>query len=88
LLLTDPEPVLYQHEPIWSDDRIVGSVTSGAYGHTLGGAVGLGYITLERPVTADALAACRFEVEVEGVRYPARVSLEALYDPGHARERG
>ena len=39
--LTDPEPLLYHNEPIWHDDTLVGYVTSGAYGHTLGGAIGL-----------------------------------------------
>ena len=42
--LTDPRPLLYHDEPIWCGDVLVGHITSGAYGHTLGGAIGLGYV--------------------------------------------
>ena len=28
----------------WADDTIVGHITSGAYGHTLGSCIGLGYV--------------------------------------------
>ncbi|MDQ4060509.1 MAG: FAD-dependent oxidoreductase, partial [Pseudomonadota bacterium] len=34
--LLDPEPLLYRDEPIRLDGRLVGRVTSGAYGHCLG----------------------------------------------------
>ena len=44
LLLADPEPLLYHGESVLQDGRIVGRVTSGAYGHTLGAAVGLAAI--------------------------------------------
>ena len=44
-LLKDPAPMLYHNEPIWRDGELVGRVTSGSYGHTVGGAVGLGYVT-------------------------------------------
>ena len=36
-LLKDPQPLLYHNEPIWRDNEIVGFVSSGMYGHTLGG---------------------------------------------------
>ena len=42
--LRDPEPLLFHNEAIVRDGDIVGTVTSGNYGHTLGGAVGLGYV--------------------------------------------
>ena len=35
--LLDPQPLLYHNEPFWHEDALVGYVTSGAYGHTLGG---------------------------------------------------
>ncbi len=88
LALEDPEPLLYHNEPIWCEDRIVGETTSGMYGHTLGTCLGMGYVTLDEPVTAAALAARTFEVEVAGVRYPVRVSLKAFYDPRSERVRG
>ena len=42
--LSDPEPLLFHGEPILRDGLIVGHLTSGNYGHTLGSAVGLGYV--------------------------------------------
>ena len=57
-LLEDPEPLLYHNEPIWRGDEIVGHITSGMYGHTLGGAVGLGYVS-QAAGESDAIAARR-----------------------------
>ena len=45
--LKDPEPLLYHNEPIWRDGELVGHITSGAYGHTSGRRIGLGYVRLE-----------------------------------------
>ena len=42
--LTDPEPLMFHNEAVVRDGQIVGPVTSGNYGHFLGGAVGLGYV--------------------------------------------
>ncbi len=86
-LLQDPEAMLYHHEPILHHGQIVGHLTSGSYGHTLGGSVGLGYVHADEPVTAELLAAGGFEIDVGGQRIPAVASLRALYDPGGARLR-
>ncbi|MEQ8504872.1 MAG: FAD-dependent oxidoreductase [Rhodospirillales bacterium] len=85
-LITDPEPLLYHNEPIWRGDEIVGRVTSGMYGHTLGGAVGLGYVTVPDGDLAG-LDQHAYEIEVAGVRYPAQASLRPLYDPKSQRMR-
>ena len=42
--LNDPEPLVYHNEPILRDGEIVSYVTSGNYGHTLGGAIAMGYV--------------------------------------------
>ncbi len=86
-LLEDPEPLLYGGEPIHRDGKLVGHLTSGGYGHTLGGAVGLGYVENEQGVTADFIRSGRYEIEVAGVRYPARASLRPMYDPDGKRVR-
>jgi len=85
VLLEDPEPQLHGGEPVLREGRWLGYVRAGAYGHTLGGAVGLA--TLEDPagLPADAITAGRFEVDVAGTRYPARASLRPLYDPDRSR---
>ncbi len=46
--LKSPEPLLYHNEPIWRGDSLVGYIRSGMFGHTLGAAVGLGYVTEPR----------------------------------------
>jgi 4-methylaminobutanoate oxidase (formaldehyde-forming) len=53
------------------------------YGHTLGGAMGLGYV--ENPdkdmETADFINAGSYEIEIAGELFAATVSLKPLYDP-------
>ncbi|MEM7563900.1 MAG: FAD-dependent oxidoreductase, partial [Pseudomonadota bacterium] len=86
-LLKDPEAMLYHHEPILRDGKIVGHLTSGNYGHTLGGSVGLGYIHEHDGVTPDYLSSAEFTIDVGGDRIPADVSLSAMYDPKAERMR-
>jgi len=83
-LLNDPDPLLYHAEPIVRDGDIVGYLSSGNYGHTLGGAVGLGYVPCAGEAPQDLLASS-FEIEVAGRRIPATPSLKPLYDPKSER---
>jgi heterotetrameric sarcosine oxidase gamma subunit len=83
--LDDPEPLLYQNEPIWRDGRLVGRTTSGAYGHHLGRAVALGYVHDDGGVDSSFVKSVRYEIEVAGVRHAATASLEPLYDPRSLR---
>jgi len=85
--LLDPAPLLYRNEPVFRDGALVGYITSGTYGYTLGGAVGLGYVANADGVDDAWLAAGQFEVEVAGTRWPARASLTPLYDPDNRRVR-
>ncbi|MDP9064661.1 MAG: FAD-dependent oxidoreductase, partial [Pseudomonadota bacterium] len=87
-LLKDPQPMLYHNEPILMNDARVGIVSSGMYGHTLGGAVGLGYVKWEGKITAEALAEQRFEILVNDRAVPAHASLAPMYDPKGLRVRG
>ena len=84
-LLQDPEPLLYHHEPIYRDGSIVGYIASGAYGHSLGASVGLGYVNHESGVSRDFVESGCYEIEVAGRRFPARASLKPLYDPQGSR---
>ena len=84
--LDDPSRLLYHNEPIWRDGRLVGRISSGMFGHTLGSAVGLGYVeNQEGYADAGFVRSGRYEIEVAGERVPARASLRALYDPASLR---
>jgi 4-methylaminobutanoate oxidase (formaldehyde-forming) len=86
-LLQDPQPMLYHEEPIWCDGKRVGSTTSGMYGHSLGGCVGLGYIETDESINQGFIDGSAWEIEVAGERVPATASLRPLYDPGSSRVR-
>ena len=86
-LLEDPEPLLYGEEPIFRDGEPVGYLRSGAYGHTLGGAMGFGYVEHDGGVTADFVEAGNFEIQVASERYRAKASLRSMYDPKNLRVR-
>ena len=84
-VLEDPEALLYHNEPIWRDNEIIGFITSGMFGHTLGAAIGLGYVNHADGVTPEYIQSGRYEIEVAGRRIPARASLRPLYDPENER---
>jgi 4-methylaminobutanoate oxidase (formaldehyde-forming) len=86
-LLEDPEPLLYHYEPIYRNGQPVGHVTSAAYGHTLGGAVALGYVNNPGGATPEFIKDGAYEIEIAFKRYPAKASLRPLYDPNSARMR-
>jgi glycine cleavage system T protein len=85
--LQDPEPLLFRNEPVLREGRIVGFLSSGAYGHALGTAVGLGYVRCRDGEPVEDLLAARFELEVAGRRFAATASLRPFYDPMGARVR-
>jgi 4-methylaminobutanoate oxidase (formaldehyde-forming) len=89
LELEDPEPLLYHNEPIWRDGKLVGKTTSGWYGHTLGHAIGMGYVDAGAPgaATRGWLLGGLYELEIASVRYAAKPSLQPPYDPTGARIR-
>jgi len=82
--LSESEPLLYGNEPIVRDGEIVGFLTSGGYGHTLGGAVGLGYVRCIGE-TGKSLLGSAYQIEVAGTRVAATASLKPLYDPSAKR---
>ncbi len=86
-LLQDRQAMLYHHEPILRDGTIVGHLTSGNYGHTLGGSVGLGYVRCEDGVNGDFLESGDWEIDVAGALIPAKASLRALYDAKGERSK-
>ena len=85
-MLNDPEPLLYHNEPIRRNGEIVGFLTSGNYGHHLGGAMGLGYVPCAAPgEKGSEMLADSYEIEVAGARVAATASLKPMYDPKSER---
>jgi heterotetrameric sarcosine oxidase gamma subunit len=85
--LDDTRAVAWGDEPIYRDGRLVGTLTSAAYGHTLGRGVAMGYVESEPGVPAETWLGGRYEIDVAGERVPASVSLRAWHDPTGERLR-
>ena len=81
-----PSRLLYHNEPIWRDGVLVGHITSGMFGHSVGRSLGLGYVT-NRDGRADAafVDGGRYEIEVAGERVAAEISRRPFYDPSSLR---
>ncbi|MCP4461122.1 MAG: FAD-dependent oxidoreductase [Cytophagales bacterium] len=84
-ILDDPEPLLYHNEPIWRDDKIVGYITSGMFGHTIGRSIGMGYVNNEEGATLDFVRSGKYEIEVACKRYSASAATQPSYDPKNER---
>ena len=69
-------------EPIRHDGKVVGWVTSGAYGHRVGRSLALGYVP-----AALAAASSGFEIEIIGERRRAQRLAVCAYDPDGSRMR-
>ncbi|MAD29278.1 MAG: FAD-dependent oxidoreductase [Woeseiaceae bacterium] len=82
--LDDPEPLLYHNEPIVMNEDIVGYLSSAMYGHSLGRAIGMGYIKAPA-LTTEKLNNANFEIEIATERYSAQASLRSLYDPNNEK---
>ena len=80
-------PYLHHDEPLLMDGEIVGSITSGAYGHRVGASLGMGYVTCGESVTKALLDAHHWEVEVACDRFPVKVRLGCWFDPKGERVR-
>ncbi|MFT4825377.1 MAG: 4-methylaminobutanoate oxidase (formaldehyde-forming) [Halioglobus sp.] len=85
--LEDPKPLLYHNEPILMNGQVAGYLSSGMYGHTVGAAIGMGYVNVPG-LNAAALAEAEFQIEVATVPYAAKASLRALHDPDGGKMRG
>ena len=66
---------LHGGEAILHEGRVIETVTSGGFGHTIGKSIAYGFVPME-------LAKAKgFEIESFGVRHAARISERAPYDP-------
>ena len=86
--LNDAQPLLYHNEAILRDGEIVGYLTSGNYGHHLGGAIGLGYVKCRKDgESAESQLGSEYSIDVAGTIVPAEVSFRPMYDPKSAQVR-
>ena len=82
LTLSDPASVALGGEPVRVGDRVVGRVTSGGFGYTVGLSIAYAYLPAE-PASPGASVAVEFFGEwVEGL-----VAAEPLWDPRGDRIR-
>ncbi len=86
-LLQDPEPLMYGNELIYLNGQEVGHIQVGAYGHTLGGAVGIGFAEWDEPLKAEIVNSGDWEIGVAGKRVKAIASLKPLFDPAMEKIR-
>ena len=87
-VLEDPAALPWGDEPILRNGRVVGMVTSAAFGHTLGRGVAMGYVRESSGVDERYIDEGRFVLDIGGERVPARASLAAPYDPPGVRVKG
>ena len=84
-VLQDPEPVLWGSETIYRNGQLVGYTTSGSYAHSLGAAIGMGYVNHAEAIAPEFILSGQYEIAINGKRYAARPHLRAPYDPERRR---
>jgi heterotetrameric sarcosine oxidase gamma subunit len=85
--LKDAAGMLYHDEPIIRDGAIIGRLTSGMFGHSLGRALGMGYVVHPAVAGPGFVRAGKWEIEIAGERHEADASLAPFYDPKRERVR-
>ncbi|QCP53843.1 FAD-dependent oxidoreductase [Trinickia violacea] len=80
------DKMLWGGEAILRDGVAVGSVSSAAFGHTLGCPVALGYVSADgAAVDTDYLKSGRYQIDLAGERLDVTVHVKAPYDPAGER---
>jgi 4-methylaminobutanoate oxidase (formaldehyde-forming) len=77
--------VLLGRETIYRNGERVGWLTSGGFGHSVGQGLGMGYVRNTDGVDRDFLVSGDYELDVASERVPAKLSLQAAYDPKSER---
>jgi 4-methylaminobutanoate oxidase (formaldehyde-forming) len=81
LTLADPRAVALGSEPVRVGENLVGRVTSGGYGYSVGSSIAYAYLPAEHDVGTEVA------VEIFGAWVDGVVSAEPLYDPAGERIR-
>jgi glycine cleavage system aminomethyltransferase T/glycine/D-amino acid oxidase-like deaminating enzyme len=85
LAVDDATAELFGNEPLLHNGEWVGYVRAAAFGHTIGGPVGLAQVHHEDGVTGDFLAAGGFSLHSPSGTLPVRLQIAPLYDPKRLR---
>jgi glycine cleavage system aminomethyltransferase T/glycine/D-amino acid oxidase-like deaminating enzyme len=83
LTLSDPAMVVLGGEPVRIGGELVGRVTSGGFGYTVGRSIAFAYL----PATLTSVGT-EIEVDIFGAWVAGHVAEDVLYDPTGARIRG
>ena len=83
--LKNPDPLLYHNEAVLRDGEVVSYLTSGNYGHHLGGAIGMGYVPCNGAESAEEQLKSKYQIDVAGEIVDAEISLKPMYDPAAER---
>jgi len=83
LVLEEPRAVALGSEPVRVGDALVGRVTSGGYGYTVGASIAYAYLPAGHASVGTEVA-----VEIFGEWVPGAVAAEPLFDPVGERIRG
>ena len=81
LVLDDPRAVALGSEPVRIDGEVVGRVTSGGFGYSVGKSIAYAY------VPAGCAPGTAVDVDIFGTWVGGQVAKDPLYDPGGARVR-
>jgi dimethylglycine oxidase len=83
LIIDDPAAVVMGKEPVFLDGAPAGYVTSAAFGYSVGASIAYAWLPGDVAIPGRAV-----EIDYFGVRVPARVAAEPLFDPEMSRLRG
>ena len=76
LVLSDPRSIALGSEPVRVGGELVGRVTSGGFGYTVGSSIAYAYLPAEHDVGTEVA------VEIFGTWVEGEVAAEPLFDPG------
>ena len=82
LVLADPRSVALGSEPVRVEGELVGRVTSGGYGYSVGRSIAYAYLPAGRAVAGRPV-----DVEIFGEWVAGEVAAEPLWDPSGERVR-
>ncbi|GAB4239410.1 MAG: FAD-dependent oxidoreductase [Methyloligellaceae bacterium] len=86
-VLEDRDAMLWGGELILRNGAPVGDIKSAAFGHTLGAATGLGYVSNADGVDRAFIDSGSYEIDIAGDVVAARAYLRTPYDPKAERVR-